>query len=189
MKRIATAASMIAALLFTGAVWAEGGEAHASTPPPTIERPAHFKLVDAAPSVDALIDRLLDAIAKNDPDALHRLRVTEDEYRNFILPGSVKPGEPPQVFKEEDSQHFWGMNNSHSVYAAKGIIRDYGGHKFKLKGIEYGKGQKEYAWYTAYKVVVLKLQDEKSGKDGELVLCSIADVDGQFKFISLLGNL
>jgi hypothetical protein len=179
---------MIAALLLTGAVWAEGGDAHASTPPARLERPAHFKLVDAAPSVDALIGRLLDAIAKNDADALHRLRVTEDEYRNFILPGSAKPGEPPQVFNEADSKHIWGMNNTHSMYAAKGIIRDYGGHTYRLKGIEFAKGQKEYAWYTAYKVTRLTLEDE-SGKEGELVLGSIADVDGQFKFVSLLGNL
>jgi len=179
---------MIAALLFTGAVRADGGDAHASTPPARLERPAHFKLVDAAPSIDVLIDRLLDALAKNDADALHRLRVTEDEYRNFILPGSVRPGEPPQIFSEADSKHYWGMNNSNSVYAAAGILRGYGGHKYRLKGIEYAKGQKEYAWYKAYKVVSLKLEDE-GGKEDGLVLGSIADVDGQFKFISLLGNL
>ena len=188
MRQIATAVTMIAALLLTGAGWADGGDAHASTPPARLERPAHFKLVDAAPSIDVLIDRLLDAIARNDSDALHRLRVTEDEYRSFILPGSARPGEPPQAFSEADSKHYWGMNNSHSMYAATGILRGYGGHTYRLKGIEYGKGQKEYAWYTAYKVVVLKIEDEK-GQDGELVLGSIADVDGQFKFISLLGNL
>lgn len=187
MKHIAIAVLMTAALLMTGAVSAKDGSAHASTPPAQLVRPAHFKLVDAAPSVDALIGRLLDALAANDADALHRLRVTEDEYRTFILPGSVKPGEPPQVFDEASSQHLWGMLNSHSLYVAKGIIAKYGGHRYRLKGTEFAKGQQKYAWYEAYKVVNLTLEDEK-GIAGELELGSIANVDGQFKFISLLGK-
>jgi hypothetical protein len=188
MRHIVTAVAMIAALLATGGVSAEDGSAHASTPPAEIVRPAHFKLVDAAPSVDALIGRLLDALAANDADALHRLRVTEDEYRQFILPGSAKPGEKPQVFREEESKHLWGMLNTHSQYAAKGIINKYGGHRYRLKETEFAKGEREYAWYKAYKVVDLTLEDE-TGTVDELVLGSIANVDGQFKFISLLGNL
>lgn len=171
---------MVAALIVTGVV-------HAATPPPQLARPEHFQLADAAPSIDALIGRVLDALAANDIDALHRLRVTEDEYRSFILPGSVRPGEPPTQYDRADSEHAWGMLNTHSLYVAKGIIQRYGGHRYRLKGTEFAKGEQSYAWYRAYKVTVLTLEDEK-GTEGELVLGSIADVDGQFKFISLLGN-
>ncbi len=187
MRHVATTAAMVATLLISGVVWAEGGSAHASTPPPELTRPEHFKLANAAPSIDALIGRVLDALAAKDLDALHRLRVTEDEYRTFILPGSVRPGEPPTQYKQTDSEHAWGMLNTNSLYVAKGIIGKYGGHRYRLKGTGFAKGEQQYAWYKAYKVTVLTLEDEK-GTEGELTLGSIADVDGQFKFISLLGN-
>lgn len=188
MRQIAITATMIAALFMTGALRAEGRDAQASTPPARLERPAHFKLVNAAPSINVLVGRVLDALAANDADALHRLRVTEDEYRTFIVPGSVKPGEPPQILDKEGSEHAWGMLNTNSLYAVQNIIAKYGGHRYRLKKTEFAKGERQYAWYKAYKVVDLTLEDEK-GTEGELVLGSIADVDGQFKFIGLLGNL
>ncbi len=188
MRHIATATAVVAALLVTGMVRADGGDAHASTPRARLERPAHFELTDASPSIDALVGRVLAALAKSDADALHRLRVTEDEYRTFIIPGSVKPGEAPQVLKEDESEHAWAWINTNSIYAVDNIIKNYGGHKYRLKKTEFAKGERRYAWYTAYKVVNLTLEDE-TGKEGELVLGSIADVDGQFKFIGLLGDL
>jgi hypothetical protein len=188
MKPIAMAAITVAALIVTGAVWAEGGDAHASTPPARLERPAHFQLANASASIDALVGRVLDALAKNDAGALHRLRVTEDEYRTFIIPGSVKPGEAPQVLEQDASEQAWAWINTNSIYAVQNIIAKYGGHKYRVKQTEFAKGDRQYAWYKAYKVVDLTLEDE-TGKEGELVLGSIADVDGQFKFIGLLGNL
>ena len=188
MRHIATAAVMVAALLVTGMVRAKGGDAQASTPPARLERPGHFTLANASPSIDALVGRVLDAVAKNDADALHRLRVTEDEYRTFIIPGSVKPGEAPQVLKQDESEHAWAWINTNSIYAVQNIIKNYGGHTYRLKKTEFAKGERQYAWYKAYKVVDLTLEDE-TGKEGQLVLGSIADVDGQFKFIGLLGDL
>jgi len=188
MNHTVTAAMMVAALFVTGAVRAEGGDAQASTQPVRIERPAHFKLVNSAPSVDALAARVLDALAKKDAGALRRLRVTETEYRTFIIPGSVKPGESPQILDDEASQYAWSMLNTNSEYAVRNMISKYGGQKYRLKGTEFAKGQKEYAWYQAYKVVVLTLEDEK-GMESAITLGSVADVDGQFKFISLLGDL
>jgi hypothetical protein len=187
MKALAIMIATAGLVLATGPAWGQAADAHASTAPATAERPAHFALADAAPSIDALIDRLIAALAKKDAGALNRLRVTEAEYRTFFLPGSGDPGEPGRVYDDVSSEFAWQKLNTNSVYAAAGIMRDYGGHKFTVKEIAYLKGRKEYAWYTAYKTVGLKLQDE-TGKEGELVLGSIAEIDGQFKFVSLLGN-
>jgi hypothetical protein len=187
MRPIAAMAVMAGVILAIGPAWGEVAGAQASTPPPKLERPAHFVLANAAPSVDALIDRLLVALEKNDADGLHRLRLTENEYRAFVLPGSVQPGQPAQVYDDDSSKFAWGKLNTNSIYAATGIIRGYGGHKYTVKEVTYLKGRVEYAWYTAYKTVSLKLEDE-TGQEGELVLGSIAEIDGQFKFISLLGK-
>lgn len=187
MRHIAAVVAMVGLVLVTGPARGEAADAQASTPPAAVERPAHFALVDASPSIDALIDRLIHALANKDADAVNRLRLTETEYRTFLLPGSGDPGQPGRVYDDVSSNFAWQKMNTNSIYALGGIMRDYGGHTFKVKEVTYLKGRKEYAWYTAYKTVGLKLEDE-TGKEGELVLGSIAEIGGQFKFVSLLGN-
>lgn len=187
MRHIVVSVVMTVTFLMMGVVRGEAGDAHASTAPPVLERPAHFKLADASPSIDDLIARLMDALAKNDAAAVDRLRVTETEYRTFFLPGAGDPGQPARVYDDGSSQFAWSKMNTNSTYALAGIMRDYGGHTFAVKEVKYLKGRKDYAWYTAYRTAGLTLEDE-SGKRGELVLGSIVEVDGQFKFMSLLGN-
>ncbi len=181
------AAALALLVLASGRVRAEAGDAQAAISPAAPERPAHFTLADASPSIDALLGRLLDALASNDVDALQRLRMTEAEYRTFVLPGSVEPGQPPRAYEEGPSKWAWHNVDTNSHYAAAAMIKGYGGQRYTLKEVKYLKGHGTYAWYDAYRTVSLTLVDEK-GQSGELVLGSIADIDGQFKFISLLGN-
>lgn len=178
---------VLAILGATSASRAVTAEPKTAAPPPAIEKPAGFKLVDGAPSIDVLVARVLDALAANDARALHRLRVTEDEYRRFVIPGSAKPGQPPQVLDEKQSAFWWGMLNTNSRYAGERIMVGYGGHHYTLKGVEYAKGHTQLLWYDAYKTTVLTLEND-DGEERELTLGSIAHVDGQYKFISLLGN-
>ena len=147
------------------------------------DRPTSFELSDGAPSVDALVDRLLHAIATNDAGALTRLRVTESEYRTFIMPGSVQQGEPPQMFPERESKFFWGLLDTKSTYAGKSLLRSYGGHGYTVKTIEYPKGTTAFAWYTAYRDPELTLERD-DGEIGQLRIGSIAEVGGRYKFIA-----
>jgi hypothetical protein len=187
MRHLIAIAALAGTILAAGITRTEAADAQAAVPTSPSQRPAHFTLVDAAPSVDALIDRLLDALANSDLAALHRLRVTEDEYRKFLLPGGGAPGQPPPTYDDASSDFAWQMLNTNSRYAASGIIKGYGGRKYKVKEATYLKGRQEYAWYTAYRTLSLSLEDE-TGTEHELVLGSIADVDGQYKFVSLLGK-
>ncbi len=178
-----TMAGLLAGML---AVTFHGPSDATATPTPP-ERPAHFQLENAAPSIDALIGRVLDALAKSDVQALQRLRMTEKEYRDFVLPGSAPKGTSPQALDDQSSKFAWDMLNTKSVYAAQAIIKGYGGRHYTLKDVRYAKGQREYAWFDTYNTTILTLEDEKGGI-GELTLGSIAHIDDQFKFVSLLGN-
>ena len=177
-----TAVLLVSAMAL--AAQGSSGDPRASSP---LDRPAHFKLSDGAPSIDALLRRVLDALAAKDVQALHRLRVTEQEYRSFVLPGAVEKGQPPQNLDEQSSQFAWDMLNTKSLYAGQAIITNFGGRHYTLKDVQYAKGQHQYAWYATYNTTVLTLQDDAGGMR-ELTLGSIADVDGQFKFVGLLGN-
>lgn len=157
------------------------------TPASPLTRPAHFQLSDGAASIDELLKRVLDALAANDVQALHRLRVTEQEYRSFVLPGAVDEGKPPQALDAQSSQFAWDMLNTKSLYAGQAIMTNFGGRHYTLKDVQYAKGQHQYAWYRTWNTTVLTLEDDAGGMR-ELTLGSIADVDGQFKFVGLLGN-
>lgn len=180
MKHITVVAAMV--LVIGSAVVTT-----ATTPPAALKRPAHYTLVDSAPSIEVLLQRVLDALAANDPKAFRRLRMTETEYREFIIPGSVEEGEPPQVLGSSDSDFYWQMLNTKSAYREAAVMKELGGRRFTLAKVEYDKGHRQYAWYDAYRTTVLTLKSE-DGTEHELVLGSIANVDGQFKFVGLNGS-
>lgn len=183
--RIVIATAMLLALLPSQQARTE--TAQAATPPVTSERPAKYALADSAPSIEVLLQRVLEALAANDAKALRRLRVTEAEYREFIIPGSAKQGEPPQILGAEDSQFYWQMLNTKSAYKEAAVMKGFGGRRYRLKGVEYVKGHKQFAWFDAYATTVLTLENE-DGQESELVLGSIAHVDGQYKFVGLNGD-
>jgi hypothetical protein len=177
---------VVTAVLMAGPVSAAQNPS-GDTPASPLTRPAHFALQDGAPSIDVLLQRVLDALAANDVQALHRLRVTEQEYRSFVLPGAVEKGQQPQAMDEQSSKFAWDMLNTKSLYAGQAIVTNFGGRHYTLKDVQYAKGQRHYAWYDTWNTTVLTLEDDAGGMR-ELTLGSIADVDGQFKFVGLLGN-
>lgn len=188
MKHItALAATVLLVLSIHPQAGAETGAAHAATPPVTLERPSKYPLADSAPSIEVLLQRVLAALAANDGKALRRLRVTEAEYREFIVPGSAKQGEPAHVLGATDSEFYWQMLNTKSAYKEAAVMKGFGGRRYTLKGVEYAKGHKQYAWFDAYATTVLTLANE-DGQESELVLGSIAHVDGQYKFVGLNGD-
>ena len=167
MKRFVLLAAT-AVILFAPAL-------QATTPPP--------KLTGGESSIDALVDKFLRALDKKDERALHRLRVTEQEYRDIIVPGSVKPGEPPRDgVTEQTNQFFWSMLNQKSEDFGRAFIKGLGGRHYKRKELTFTKGTRQFAWYTAHGDVQLVLQDA-SGDRRELRTGTIAEIGGRYKFI------
>lgn len=187
MKHITVVAAMAAVLLAACAPRSTSGNAQTATPSVKIEKPSDFRLIDAAPSIEVLLDRFLTALAENDAEALHRLRVTEDEYLTFVLPGSAQPGEPPQTLDAQSKKFAWDMLNTKSHYAGVALLQGHGGKRYRLKEVRYLKGHQQYLWYDAYKVAALTVESE-NGTEGEITLGSIAHVGDEYKFIGLIGN-
>jgi len=140
-----------------------------------------------APSVDKLVDQFMRALKDRDKAKIHALRVTEDEYRSLILPGSVDEGHPRWRYSEQESSYLWNVINMKSIYTEANILNSWGGRPLKLKSVRYRDGKKKYADYTAYKQLALMLEDEKGNED-ELRIGSIAEVGGVYKFISYVRN-
>jgi hypothetical protein len=164
-------------------VCAASGLAHAKTK--THSTPPQF--TDGAPSVDALLDQFLAALAAKDEARMHRLRVNEHEYRDIIIPGTVKEGEPPRAVDATPSEFFWRMLNQKSEDVGREILLEFGGHRYTRENVIFTKGTRKFGWYTAIGEVRLHLKDE-SGVEQILKTGSIAEVHGRYKFIGFNYN-
>lgn len=156
----------------------------AATEPTGDAKPKGFAFQDAAPSVAVLLERFLEAIERKDGRALTKLRVTEKEYRDFIMPGSAKQGLPPQFMAERDSKFFWDLLNTKSVHATEALLMHHGGKAYRLKDVRFAKGRTQYLWYEAYRAPELTLEDD-AGRTVTLAVGAIADVNGSYKFVGM----
>jgi hypothetical protein len=177
-------AHVFAAALMAATV---AGPAAGAKEPVTPETLRSFRLSEASSSREDLLQRFLEALRKKDVAALDRLRVTEAEYRDFFIPASVKEGQALQEPSERASKFYWSMLNTRSMYAADAMLRGFGGRTYTLKGVEYDKSARTYAFYRADRAPVLSLEDEQ-GKETEIKTGSIVEVNGQFKFMSFQGE-
>jgi len=145
------------------------------------------RLQHGAASIDKLIGDFVQAINDRDKARLRQLRVSQEEYLGVILPGSVEPGERRPQYNQEEAEYLWGILNGKSVYVEANLLASFGGHHATVTEKEFRKGTKKYADYTAFKQLILTLKDDK-GTEATMKIGSIAEVDGQFKFISYVRD-
>jgi hypothetical protein len=161
-----------------------GTQLHAAQAAAAATKPA---LENASPSVEALIDRFLDALARKDRAALRGLRVTESEYRTLIMPGAVPPGSPLRHYPDEVSEYFWSVMNTKSAHYESYLINTVGGRHLTAKGFTWAKGTEDYATHSAFKQLRLTVEDG-DGKEEEVKTGSIVRVGDQYKFMSFIRD-
>ena len=143
-------------------------------------------LRDAASSKEELARWLLEALEKRDLQALRRLRVTESEYKDVILVGSVEPGQPLRNYPPDVADYAWKTLNTKSLYYERYLLAQVGGKTIEYKDMSFAKGVADYATYRAYRQ--LRLAVLENGSPGELATGSIAEVGGRYKFISYIRD-
>jgi len=167
-------------LAATMAIGASAVVAHAARRPAT-------QLQNTAPSMDALIARFLAALSAKDRKALQRLRVTDREYIDVIMPGSIEPGRKRRTFAEEKARYFWDALNEKSLFSEIALLNGYGGRKYKVRDVSWAKGVKHFDGYTGYAQLRLTVEDEK-GEPHEIATGSVAEIGGRYKFVSYVRD-
>jgi hypothetical protein len=147
---------------------------------------AAHELRGGGTSVEQLIQELLVALEQKDESALRSLRVTEDEYRNIIVPGGVKPGEPPRELVEDWIEFGWKSLDERNRHVERAMIDKLGGKELTLRTVTF-EGERQYAGYTAHRLPWLKLTDS-AAEDLSIETGSIAEVGGRYKFIAFQRN-
>lgn len=173
MFKFLRAVVAIAVVLSVG----ELGTAAPSPPGPPI------RFADGAPSVDALMDQFLDALARQDEAALTRLRVSKAEYTRIIMPGQIKPGQQPAPADEKVCDFAWSLLNTKSMFFTHSLMKEFGGRASVRKNIRFTREPLEYAWYRALGEVRLTVEDPEDKREYLLSSGWIAEVDGKYKFI------
>lgn len=140
-----------------------------------------IQLANAAASREALISDFLAALEANDRQALERLRINQREYLTLILPGSVQPGSPPQIMPARKSEFFWSYLDTRSRYYLRALLQRAGGKHFDRVRVDVPKVER-LSSYTAHRDPVLSATHV--GEELEIRIGSIAEVDGQFKFMT-----
>ena len=177
------AAGLARAFASTGAPNAEsiGGESPRAT-----QSTQKLTVHDGAPSKEALIDRFLQALRDKDLDALRRLRLSESEYREIVMPGHVPVGQPHRNWPEDIKDYAWKSLNTKCFYLERALVSEYGGHAYEVKETRFEQGVEQYDTYVGYKQLRLRLQN--GDQEVEIATGSIAEIDGQFKFVSYIRD-
>jgi len=160
----------------------------ATEPTPASVTPNERHLADGEPSIDSLIGKFTHALEAKDKQLLRRLRVDRDEYLDIIMPGSVDDGQPRATYDDQAKQYFWGVLNGKSVYVEANLLNDFGGKSLKVTSVDYRKGIKRYRDYTAYKQLILTIDDGSGNPSEHMKIGSVAEVNGQYKFISYVRD-
>jgi hypothetical protein len=180
-----------AALVATALLWLPVGSASsvfaAARRQPEAQARDARALQGGSRSVQELIDQFLRALHQKDQDALRGLRGTEREYRSIILPGSVKPGEPPRRLAGEWIEFLWGSLDTRSHYNERDMVRALGGKELTLRQMAFDGGERQYAGYKAYRELRLELSDG-DGQALSIDTGSIAEVGGRYKFIAFMRD-
>jgi hypothetical protein len=170
----------IAALLLVFGAVAFAVRAAASLPKP-------FVLVGGAASMDELVKQLVDGLQAGDKEAVNRCLITKADYVDFVLPGAGKPGDPPRHYTSEMNDYAWGTMYGKTIYFRANLIAEYTGKHYKVKSYEFRKGSQDFAWYRTHQRISILLEDE-DGKETALNTGSILEVNGRYKFISLIKD-
>jgi hypothetical protein len=135
------------------------------------------------PSEEALLDKFVAAVSAKDKAAMDRLRVSELEYRNVIIPGSAPVGKTMQgPLSDRKFNYFWSMLDKRSRDYADVIVHEFGGRHWQRVRHWYAEEPKQFSGFRALGETRIAVVDDE-GNQGTIRTGAVANVGGRYKFI------
>lgn len=134
-------------------------------------------------AVRRLLQDVATALCQQDRDRLLAVLVTEDEYRNVILPGSVPVGEPLVTMPPAKAEYFTRLHRTKSAYALAALMAACPMGSLKFEEVELPDKVEQRAGYTLYRDPKLRFRDAQ-GETVELEPGSVVEFSGQVKMLS-----
>ncbi len=152
-------------------------EPPAPPPPPPPAEPG--RLADALPNADALAAQFLDLLARNDEAAMRRLRVTKEEFCQYVWPEL-----PSSKIPNLTCDFAWDQATLNSDAGFYGDLKRHKGKRYELISLRFAERTEYYKNFNIHKDARLKIRDE-NGVEREIKLFgSILEMAGRFKLFS-----
>ena len=142
-------------------------------------------------SLDAVVTTILAALAANDKQAMLAALVSTEEYRDYVIPSSVEPGQAWRVWKEKARQFFADEYRTKNDIVVERLLETYGGKSLQLASWRMTSEAKRYAGYIAHGELRITLKMEPAPElqaPDVLRLGYVAEVAGKFKLLSFVAD-
>ncbi|NOT45121.1 MAG: hypothetical protein HOP14_11020 [Acidobacteria bacterium] len=146
--------------------------------------PAAPALSTTWPEPEAAARAVLEAIERRDEDALARLALSEQEFRDHVWP--ELPAARPE--RNLPFSYVWGDLRQKSALALAATLARHGGRHYDLLDLRFPGGVTTYPSYAVHRDTVLRVRDD-SGTEQELSLFgSMLEQDGRWKVFSYVAD-
>jgi hypothetical protein len=163
------------------------GEAQAylaANPPASVTAKAKSgtrSLANAQVSPEALSRNFLKALANKDMESIKALRLTKDEFCQYVFP-ELPSSKMPNV----TCDFVWQQATLKSLSGLSEMYPEHQGKRYEFVALRFEKGIDNYPTYKVHKETHLVVKDE-TGQQQELRLFgSILEMDGRYKLISFV---
>lgn len=135
----------------------------------------------AQPSAEALAERVLEALAKQDEQSLKGLVLTKEEFCTYVWPEL-----PSSEIKNLTCDWVWDSFYPSDVAGLRQTLRMHGGKQYSLVRVRFAKGVTEYKTFKVHEESRVVVKDD-SGQEREFKLFgSMLELEGQFKLLSFV---
>ena len=143
--------------------------------------PGPRPLSNAAASPEELIIRLIDATSRDDVPAIKNLRITKDEFCQYVwpeLPGSKVPN--------VSCDFAWDQATLKSLSGLTRLLDQHRGRKYEFISLRYPGAPEHHESIVVHKAPTVSLRDDKGIVHEVRISGSILEMDGQFKLFSFV---
>lgn len=139
---------------------------------------ADSPLAHARTTPETLAEAGLEALTAGDEDALNRLLLSRDEYRDIVWP-LLPDGE------YVDFDFVWGMSAPRNRKALRNLVSDYQTIAMELVSVDLGDEIEEYEGLTLYKEARMTVRRTDTGAEGILPMMDVlVHMGGGWKFMN-----
>ncbi len=139
---------------------------------------ARSPLSNSFENPEALAQAVLDALQREDRDALRALMVTREEHENLLWEQLPESNHLPFDYARQ-------LNERNSNKGIGQAISRYGGNEFELISIEFTGPPEQYGGFTLHFGTVLTVRRVSDGEEGTLpILEVILEYDGRWKLMN-----
>jgi hypothetical protein len=158
-------------LAFAGLLTAVLGLAGCRSEPP---------LANTAASARAVVEGVLDAIARRDRTALDGAAITESEFRDHVWPSL--PAARPE--RNLPLSYVWGDLHQKSVASLSQVLAMHGGQRYELVDLRFAGQPTAYDGFVVHRGAVLSVRSA-GGQPEEIRVCgSLIEKAGRWKVFS-----